>query len=318
MKVSVAIAAHNEGDFLWRTVQSCYESSEGVDLEIVVVDDASGDDGVAELRRRFPEVKVIRHATRQGVAIAKDAAARAGTGDVILFLDGHCKPEPGAIRRLVEDIDLVGGKAVVAPRVPVLLTEVWRCSRRLVGFGFAFELQAFDCWWLTKEDLKPNGRFHESPAFVGCIAAMSRRLYEDLWGFDRDMLQWGVEDLDFSLKAWLMGHAVLHDFEAVIGHRFRGDFDNYTVADESVALNKIRMARKNFQDDVFESWVEGFRPREAPETWAKAWELFESTRESAERERRYLFERRSRDEHWYAERFGLKWPRRGGSRDGER
>ena len=55
----------------------------------------------------------------------------------------------------------------------------------------------------------------------GCAAAVSRELYNRLGGFDADMLVWGVEDLDFGLRTWMMGHSILHDPEAVVGHRFR-------------------------------------------------------------------------------------------------
>ena len=32
------------------------------------------------------------------------------------------------------------------------------------------------------------------------------------------MIEWGSEDTDFGLKAWLMGSLVLSDPKAVIGH----------------------------------------------------------------------------------------------------
>ena len=43
--------------------------------------------------------------------------------------------------------------------------------------------------------------------------------------------------------------------------------------------------------------------------WARVWQLFEEQRASVEQERGYLLARRQRDEFWYAEHFGLTWPR---------
>jgi GT2 family glycosyltransferase len=156
--------------------------------------------------------------------------------------------------------------------------------------------------------MTPRGRFYESPGLVGCCVAVSRDLYEKLNGFDRDMLHWGVEDGDFGLKAWLMGHSILHDPTAIIGHRFRATFDNFTITAERVAANRIRMARKNFTDEVWKEWLEQFRWREGEEAWAKAWKLYSRQQASAEREREYLLENRPHDEFWYARRFGLAWP----------
>jgi GT2 family glycosyltransferase len=79
------------------------------------------------------------------------------------------------------------------------------------------------------------------------------------------MRVYGVEDIDFGLKAWLMGYPVLHDPEPVIGHRFRASFDNYSVPMEHILVNQLRMARKNFSDPVWDEWVQRCR---APAGWA--------------------------------------------------
>lgn len=310
MRASIAIASHNEGDKLWRTVQSCLETTGGLEHEVVVVDDASTDDSIEQMERRYPHVRVIKHRKRRGVAVTKDAVARASTGDVIVFLDGHSKPADGAIERLVADVEELKGRAIVAPRIPMLIAERWAVSKRLEGFGFMMDLATFDCEWLAKEDLNRRGRFYESPAFVGCVAAMSRDLYEKLGGYDTGMLEWGVEDLDFSLKAWLMGHPILHDYDAIVAHRFRGVFDNFHVGDDSVLVNKLRTARKNFTAPVFKEWLERCARREPAKLMKKAWKLYLKGKESLERERRYLMRQRVHDEFWYAERFSLPWPER--------
>ena len=62
---------------------------------------------------------------------------------------------------------------------------------------------------------------------------MSRKLYERLRGVDRDMREWGSEDLDLGLKAWLMGHSILNDPYATVAHRFLHQFP-YRVAPERI------------------------------------------------------------------------------------
>src|SRR3954463_12210663 len=53
MRASIVIAAHEEGDLLVKTVESCLETIDDLDCEIVVADDASADGSVEGLRRRF-------------------------------------------------------------------------------------------------------------------------------------------------------------------------------------------------------------------------------------------------------------------------
>jgi glycosyltransferase involved in cell wall biosynthesis len=47
MRASIIIASHNEGDLLANTIESCVETTAGMDYEIIVADDASSD-GSAE------------------------------------------------------------------------------------------------------------------------------------------------------------------------------------------------------------------------------------------------------------------------------
>ncbi|MBL8812383.1 MAG: glycosyltransferase, partial [Planctomycetaceae bacterium] len=320
MRLSLIIAAHNEGPALWKTVASCVETCAGLDYEIVVADDASFDDSLVELRRRFPSIRLVSVDERQGASPAKDLGAQEARGEVLIFLDGHCKPEDGAIRRLLEGVEQQQGQAIITPGIAALDVERWKSSPRQIGHGYFVELEDFHCGWLPLSELhlvqEKRRRFYESPALIGCALALSRELYDDLRGFDPHMRMWGVEDLDFGLKCWLMGHRILHDPEAIVGHRFRRSFDNYSVPVEHIAVNQLRMARKNFTDGVWSSWLTACRERhqgalpEHPEgLWARIWELFLERRESVEHERSYLLARRKHDEFWFAEKFGLSWPR---------
>ena len=123
-------------------------------------------------------------------------------------------------------------------------------------------------------------------------------------------LEWGVEDIDFSLRVWLLGYSILHDPAPVIGHRFRTSFDNYSVASESVTANQIRMARKNFGDVTWSEWLDRARDRIGAADWEKSWSLYLTREASVEAEREAVCAHRREDEFWYAERFGLEWPKK--------
>ncbi len=309
MRASIVIAACNEGDLLWKTIQSTLETAGNLDGEVVVVDDASTDGCAQEALRRFPRTRVFRNRVRRGGPAAKDLAARKARGRVLVFLDGHCKPEPWAIERLVNDVEDGRGEALIMPRVPALDCAAWQNQMNQVGFGYFLKLDSFDHGWFQNlPQMRRRDRLLESPALQGCCFAMSRKLYKKLWGFDAGMKEWGTEDLDLGLKAWLMGHPILHDPTATIGHRFRLTFDAFSVSPETPAANRLRMARKNFTEAVWEEWLKGFQARHPPELWVRAWKNFTASRSSVERERAYLLRRRVHDEFWYARYFGLSWP----------
>jgi GT2 family glycosyltransferase len=313
MRASIVIGSHNEGDRLWKTVGSCLETTEGLDCEIVVADDASEDGSVEEVRKRYSEVRVVLAPQRRGVSTTKDQAARSSRGDVLVFLDAHCKPEPGAISRLVSDVEEWGGEAIVSPKIVALDAERWECGTSRGVYGFWLELERFRCGWMGRKEMDAiqgprNRTYYQQPSMIGCSVAMTRDLYEGLQGFDTGMLSHGSEDIDFGLKAWLMGHAALVDPEPVIGHRFAPRHDNYTVPWEHVHLNRMRMARKNYSDVTWNSWVELSRRQVNQKHWQGACNLFEKSREGLERERDFLMGRRTRDEFRYALEYGLTWP----------
>jgi GT2 family glycosyltransferase len=310
MRASIVIAAHNEGEWLSKTVGSCVETIEGFSYEIVVADDASRDGSIEGLSRRYPQVRVVRHAEgsrRLGVSPTKDLGARHARGEVLVFLDGHCKPQPHAVARLVADVEEHGGSAIVTPRVPALDCRRWINSRRLVGTGYLVELDTFRLRWLTLKHQRRHGRLVESPNLCGCCLAVARQTYDDLGGFDRQMRLWGWEDVDFGLTAWLSGCRVLNHAEAVIGHRFRRE-DEFDAPQAQVVANELRMARKHFTEAVWDDWLKRFHARHPAEVAQEAWQLFLAGREELERRREELLARRLQDEFWYAQRFRLDWP----------
>lgn len=319
MRVSIIIATHNEGESLAKTVTSCIETSGDLDYEVVISDDASSDGSVTELRQQFPMVRVVTHDRRRGISATKALGATHARGDAFVFLDAHVKTEPDALRALVRDLVDTDQQAIVTPTVAHLDVDRWVIDYGQVGHGYAMDLRTFDCWWVDPAEMRHGSgkaaRLYESPALMGCAFAIPRVIYERLWGFDSDMPSYGVEDLDLGFKCWLMGYQILHDAQAVIGHRFQTDFSRYDVATDHVLVNQLRMANKNFTDGVWRLWVENFRQdlygplEDHPEgLWARVWESFQSRRSSAGQERSYLHSRRVRDEFWYAKHFNLAWP----------
>ena len=324
MRASVLVGCHNEGDRLWRTVESILGTIGKLDAEVVVSDDGSTDGSIAELRRHFPHVVVVSQNERVGVAAARCLAAGRARGDVLVFLDGHTRPEEEALERLVVSVEKTKGEALVTPRIVSLDETTWRSQTQQSSHGYALNLETFDSWWLPLKKMKEvkegGGTFYESPGLVGCAVAVSRQMYDRLWGFDQHMRQWGNEDLDFALKAWTMGARVLHDPEATVAHRFQRKFADYEVSPEYPLANKIRAARKHFTESVWEDWLaraqerNGRKLKNHPEgLWASAWGIFKEDQKSAEQERRHLLSHRLHDEFWYAKRFDLAWPALGGT-----
>jgi glycosyltransferase involved in cell wall biosynthesis len=67
---------------------------------VVVVDDEIPAASVAEIRARFPFVRIVSAPARNYFS-AKNAGTRAATGEYVALLDGDCTPDPDWIERLI-------------------------------------------------------------------------------------------------------------------------------------------------------------------------------------------------------------------------
>jgi hypothetical protein len=63
---------------------------------------------------------------------------------VLVFLDGHTKPEPGAIDLLVAHVENCDGQAVITPKVPTLDVRRWLNEHARAGSGYTHDLLTFD------------------------------------------------------------------------------------------------------------------------------------------------------------------------------
>ena len=99
MRASVVIASHNEGELLWKTVRSCLDTTEGLDCEVIVADDASDDNSLELLRRHCDgAARIVRFDTREGVSRTKDLGARAAGARCSCSLTRTSSPSPGLSR----------------------------------------------------------------------------------------------------------------------------------------------------------------------------------------------------------------------------
>jgi hypothetical protein len=105
--VSVVVPCYNYGHFLPDSLPSAL-SQAGVDVEVVVVDDASTDDS-AEVAHTFAKqdqrVRLIRHAANAGHVVAFNTGLAAATGEFIVRLDADDLLTPGSLARAVALFD---------------------------------------------------------------------------------------------------------------------------------------------------------------------------------------------------------------------
>jgi len=105
----VVIPCYRYGHFLEEAVSSVLDHQDGVDVRVLVIDDASPDDS-AEVARgiaaRDPRVEVVVHETNQGnIATFNEGLLEWADGDYCLLMSADDRATPGALRRAADLLD---------------------------------------------------------------------------------------------------------------------------------------------------------------------------------------------------------------------
>ena len=90
MKVSVIIVNYKVKFFLAQCLHSVLKAMEGIDGEVIVVDNDSQDDSIdyaRELYAQYPQIRFIENKENLGFARANNIAIRQSKGEYVLLLN---------------------------------------------------------------------------------------------------------------------------------------------------------------------------------------------------------------------------------------
>ena len=147
--ISILVAAYNEEKVIASTLRSLLATDYGGAMEVIVVDDGSGDATAAEVQRAMATDKRVRllQQSNRGKAHALERGLAAVRNEVIVFLDADTQFQRDTLGALVrpfadESIGAVSGHA----RVGNLRTFVARCQALEYTVGFNLDRRAYTRW----------------------------------------------------------------------------------------------------------------------------------------------------------------------------
>jgi glycosyltransferase involved in cell wall biosynthesis len=104
--VSVVIPCYNYGHFLEEAVSSVLDDQVGVDVRVLIIDDASPDgsaDVARKIEARDPRVEVRVHAANKGhIATYNEGLLEWADGDYCVLISADDRLTPGALRRATD------------------------------------------------------------------------------------------------------------------------------------------------------------------------------------------------------------------------
>ena len=234
--VSIIIPARNAGASIGGVVRaSRAQRRPGVEVEVIVVDDASTDNTAAEARAAGARTLVIPASGAGNPAAARNLGARAARGEILVFLDADCVPADGWLRSLLDAHDrgeVVVGGALDLPN----------------GLPFSARCDYF-CGWYHVHSRRPAGYVVSHPP--GNVS-VRRELFLSTSGFDeRHPVAFAHEELRWQAELVRRGVRIYFEPTAVVLHRNRPGFGNllrrsyrwgYSAIESKAATGAARMA----------------------------------------------------------------------------
>lgn len=244
MKLSIVIICWNDSKVIFECLESIFSETRETTFEVIVSDNGSTDGSVAEIRRRYPNVKVVENGANLGFAKGNNAGIQVAQGEYILILNpdtiirsraldtlvkyADTHPEAGAFGCRVLNAD--GSLQISARPRPTVFRE-------LLAALYLRGLSRVSDWFLA--DTYAGWNFDsERPVDwqSGCCILVRGQLLKNLNGFDGRFF-YHFEETDLCFRVWKSGAPILFCPAAEITH----------LGGQSVGRFPIRFALETYR-----------------------------------------------------------------------
>ncbi|MBO3697319.1 glycosyltransferase family 2 protein [Roseivirga sp. E12] len=117
MKLSVVVTVYNEEDNVIPLCEKEYEALEGIDYELILVDDGSTDKTVENIKSIANDrTKLLIFNKNYGQSTAMSAGIDAAQGDYIVTMDGDLQNDPADIPKMMQKLEESGMDVVAGVR----------------------------------------------------------------------------------------------------------------------------------------------------------------------------------------------------------
>lgn len=133
--ISFFVRCYRCSDTVEASVASIFNGNLRAGDEIVMVEDGSEDgtwDVLQSLANRYPEIRLVRHETHRGVAVAGNTAVRNARYDLVFCLDSDNLLVPGSVPRLQAYLKAEGADVAGFGEVWYFLNVLPRVTHRWV------------------------------------------------------------------------------------------------------------------------------------------------------------------------------------------
>ncbi len=200
--ISVLIITWNRKKDVLETVQSVYEQGYQ-NFEIIVVDNGSNDGTVEALHKTFLGIKIVPLEKNMGVSIGRNAGIAIAQGEIVFCLDSDASLGHDSLMNLVH-------KFQAEPDLGVINSKIVNAFSRKLDKGPG--------WSYSEKQKADQDQEFLSWSFSEGGAAIRKQVFDQV-GLFWELLFFGCEGQEFSLRAWDAGYQVLYYPKSIVYHR---------------------------------------------------------------------------------------------------
>lgn len=223
--LSVVVVSYNTRDLLRRCLAGALAEADLLDLEVIVVDNASSDGSAAMVANEFPRVRLVASGENLGFAAANNLAFGLCRGRHVLMLNPDAVARRGALVRAVQRLDAsprvaAAGARILGPdgslqpsarRFPSLLDEALTLTGLAARYPRSRFFGRFDRTWADP--------LQEAPVdwVPGAFLIVKREVLDEVGRFDEAFFLY-YEEVDLCRRIRAAGHEIRYWPDLVVEH----------------------------------------------------------------------------------------------------
>jgi GT2 family glycosyltransferase len=230
MQLSVIILNYNVRYFLEQCVLSVQKALDGIDGEIIVIDNASSDDSCEMMKSRFPSIKLIENKENVGFPKGNNIGVGAAKGEYVCILNPDTVVAEDTFTKILHTKNwqlktgivgckLIDGTGKFLPESKRGVPTPWVAFTKIFGLYKLFpKISWFNKYYAQHLNENQSGNVD---VLVGAFMVMKRSLYMEVGGFDENCFMYS-DDIDLSYMVKKLGKQNYYFADTTVIH-YKGE-----------------------------------------------------------------------------------------------
>lgn len=225
-QLTVVIVTYNAKQYLLKCLEYLGKASEGMDVEVIVVDNASADGSEEAVRDAYPNVEYIYSTENLGFAKANNIAIRKASGKYVLLLNPDVFISEDTLRRVLEfaeskpdmgalGVRMINSDGVFLPESKRNKPTLWNSFCKITGLASLMpESRLFASYYNVT--LSENETGYTS-VLAGAFMLLNKAALGDTSLLCEDYFMYG-EDIDLSVSVLDAGYRNYYCGDVTVVH----------------------------------------------------------------------------------------------------